>query len=100
MTRVAGPWGFASGEFSRRTMRGAAAALLLERGIAGLAVDTLSVDVGSSSSFEVHYQVLGASKYNVENCIFDEAMPPICSCVVAPLSVKDAPECPARMVAW
>jgi kynurenine formamidase len=45
----------------------AAAFLVEQRDIHGIAVDTLSLDIGSSSGFDVHYTILGAGKYGVEN---------------------------------
>ena len=41
--------------------------LLAERRISGIGVDTLSLDHGPSTKFEVHYAVLGANKYGLEN---------------------------------
>lgn len=45
----------------------AAAFLVEQRDIHGIAVDTLSLDIGSSSSFDVHFTILGAGKYGIEN---------------------------------
>jgi kynurenine formamidase len=45
----------------------AAAFLVEERDIHGIAVDTLSLDNGPSATFDVHYTILGAGKYGVEN---------------------------------
>lgn len=41
--------------------------LLERRRIRGIGVDTMSLDNGSSSSFDVHLTVLGADRYGVEN---------------------------------
>lgn len=41
--------------------------LLREREINGIGVDTLSIDYGSSQDFEVHYTVLPADKWGLEN---------------------------------
>jgi kynurenine formamidase len=41
--------------------------LLTRRRIRGIGVDTMSLDNGSSSSFDVHLTVLGADRYGVEN---------------------------------
>jgi kynurenine formamidase len=47
---------------------GAAVAWLLERRqITGIGVDTLSLDVGASTTFEVHKTLLGADRYGLEN---------------------------------
>ncbi|MBI5668521.1 MAG: cyclase family protein [Chloroflexi bacterium] len=44
----------------------AAQFLLEERDIHGIAVDTLSIDPGNSTTFDVHVAVLSAGKYGVE----------------------------------
>ncbi|HLU11013.1 MAG TPA: cyclase family protein [Oceanobacillus sp.] len=44
----------------------AATFLLEERDIHGIGVDTLSLDPGPSSTFDVHLTVLGAGKYGIE----------------------------------
>jgi kynurenine formamidase len=41
--------------------------LLERRRIRGIGVDTMSLDRGSSSTFDVHLTVLGADRYGVEN---------------------------------
>jgi kynurenine formamidase len=41
--------------------------LLDRRRIRGIGVDTMSLDHGSSSTFDVHLTVLGADRYGVEN---------------------------------
>jgi kynurenine formamidase len=41
--------------------------LLEERDIAGIGVDTLSLDPGRSQTFETHVTVLGADRYGIEN---------------------------------
>jgi kynurenine formamidase len=45
----------------------AAAFLVTERDIHGIAVDTLSLDNGTSTTFDTHYTILGAGKYGIEN---------------------------------
>ncbi|MBL8119208.1 MAG: cyclase family protein [Anaerolineae bacterium] len=45
----------------------AAAFLVEERDIHGIAVDTLSLDPGNSATFDTHLTVLGAGKYGIEN---------------------------------
>lgn len=75
-----------------------AAEYLIARGIAGLAVDTLSVDVGDSTHYPVHVAILSASRYALENCDFD-SLPPFCHLVAAPLAVRNAPEAPTRVLA-
>lgn len=41
--------------------------LLEERNIVGIGVDTLSQDIGMSTTFDVHVAILGAGKYGLEN---------------------------------
>ena len=41
--------------------------LLARRQIAGIGVDTLSLDPGRSQTFDVHLEVLGADRYGIEN---------------------------------
>ncbi len=41
--------------------------LLSHRQIAGIGVDTLSLDHGPSQTFDVHLAILGADRYGVEN---------------------------------
>lgn len=45
----------------------AARFLLEQRDIHGIAVDTLSLDPGNSTTFDVHVLILGAGKYGIEN---------------------------------
>lgn len=45
----------------------AAQFLIEERDIVGIGVDTLSLDNGPSATFDVHYTILGAGKYGLEN---------------------------------
>ena len=41
--------------------------LVEERNIKGIGVDTLSLDVGTSATFDVHYNILGAGLLGIEN---------------------------------
>jgi kynurenine formamidase len=41
--------------------------LLLARGVVGLAADAMSVDVGASKTYEVHFLALGAGIWQIEN---------------------------------
>lgn len=47
--------------------KAAVAWLLAERDIAGIGVDTLSLDPGRSQTFDAHLTVLGANRYGIEN---------------------------------
>ena len=78
-----------------------AAQLLLECGVVGLAVDSMSMDYGPSAEFEVHQVVLGADKYGVENVKVVDGLPEMgATAVVAPLLYEDGSESPCRMFAY
>jgi kynurenine formamidase len=75
------------------------AVLLLERGITGLGIDTLSPDT-SSSGFPVHKHLLGAGKYIIENIANAAQLPPNNSFTLAmPIKAKDLTEAPIRLIA-
>lgn len=50
--------------------------LLVERDIAGIGVDTLSLDHGASTTFDTHLTVLGANRYGIENLANLAHVPP------------------------
>lgn len=76
-----------------------AAQLLLERGIAGLGIDTLSPD-RPNEGYEVHRLLLGANKYIIENVANASALPPIGSyCLALPLKIVEGTESPIRLIA-
>jgi kynurenine formamidase len=50
--------------------------LLDRRDITAIGVDTLSLDVGESTTFDVHVTFLGADKYGLENLANLSAIPP------------------------
>ena len=78
----------------------AAAGLLIERGVAGIGVDTLSTDPGNSRDFAVHHRVLGAGLYQVENLARLEALPPRgATLVIGVLPVAGGTQAPARIFA-
>jgi len=54
----------------------AAALLVEERSISGIAVDTLSQDYGASQDFGTHVAILGAGKYGIENMAALANVPP------------------------
>jgi kynurenine formamidase len=75
-----------------------AAMLLLERGIAGLGVDTLSPD-RPEDDFPVHKLILGAGKYIVENVANAGQMPSTGAYSLAlPIKIQDGAEAPLRLV--
>jgi kynurenine formamidase len=50
--------------------------LLTRRRIRGIGVDTMSLDPGSSATFDAHLTVLGADRYGIENLRNLEQLPP------------------------
>ncbi len=75
-----------------------AAELLLQRGIVGIAIDTLSPD-GSDTTFPVHKLLLRADKYIIENIDNPNQLPPTGAYVIAlPLKIHDAVEAPMRII--
>jgi kynurenine formamidase len=74
--------------------------LLIERGVAGLGIDTLSVDYGASKDFAVHHLSHGAGLYHVENLADLSAVPEAgASAVVAPINLEGGSGGPARVFA-
>lgn len=75
------------------------AKLLLERGIVGLGIDTLSPDAGGKA-FPVHRALLGKGKYLVENVANTNDLPATGSKIfIMPLKIAGATEAPVRMMA-
>lgn len=90
----------ATGVMHFPTFSEAAAHLLLERNVLGIAIDTLSPD-SPTSGFPVHRLILGAGKIIVENLAHGELLPPVgATLFVFPLKIENATEAPARVVAW
>jgi kynurenine formamidase len=50
--------------------------LLERRRISAIGVDTLSLDPGASTTFDVHLAILGADKYGLENLAHLKSIPP------------------------
>ncbi|BDC34611.1 cyclase [Candidatus Dependentiae bacterium Noda2021] len=79
------------------TISSAAAELLLARGIAGIAIDTLSPDA-SESDFPVHRLLLGNGKYIIENLANAQKLTPVGALVCAlPIKIQTT-ESPVRVV--
>jgi kynurenine formamidase len=77
-----------------------AAALLVERGVAGLGVDTLSVDRGSAADFPVHFTSLPAGLWHLEGLVGLAGVPDVGATVVAgALRLPRASGTPARVFA-
>ena len=63
--------------------------LLIERGVVGLGIDTMSVDHGRSKDFEVHKASHGAGLYHLENLADMSALPEAGAfLVVAPIKLE------------
>ena len=78
----------------------AAAWLMKERKVAGLAVDTLSLDHGASKDFKTHVLWLGAGRWGLENVANLDSVPAAGATLVVGLAkVKAATGGPARLFA-
>jgi kynurenine formamidase len=77
------------------------AQLLLERNVAGIGIDTLSIDYGASQDFGTHGIMLQANKYQIENMANLDALPPTgATLVIGVLPVKDGSQAQARIFAF
>lgn len=77
------------------------AALLVERDVAGIGIDTLSLDHGPSKTFATHVVMLKANKYQIENLANLDALPATGATVmVGVLPVRDGSQAQARVVAF
>jgi kynurenine formamidase len=78
----------------------AAAWLMKERRVTGIAVDTLSLDNGASKDFKVHYSWLPSGRWGLENVANLDQLPANgATLVVGMPKVKDATGGPARLFA-
>jgi kynurenine formamidase len=78
----------------------AAEFLVKERKIAGVGLDTPSMDYGPSQDFIVHQIVNGANLYGLENVTNLEKLPPVGATLIAlPMKIKGGTGGPARIVA-
>lgn len=74
--------------------------LLIERGVNGLGIDTLSVDFGASKGFEVHRLSHGAKLYHLENLADLSALPESGAyLIVAPIKLEGGSGGPVRVFA-
>lgn len=75
--------------------------LLRQRKVRAVGIDTLSVDPGTSATFEEHRDFLAGGGYHVENLADLSALPAVGAfLVVSPLPVKDGSGAPARIFAF
>ena len=78
----------------------AAKLLVDERNIAGIGIDTLSVDYGMSTDFMVHHIVHGKGKFHLENVANLGTIPAAGAFViVAPIKIENGTGGPARIFA-
>jgi len=78
-----------------------AARLLVERDVAGIAIDTLSLDFGGSKTFATHVVMLKANKYQIENLANLDALPATgATVVVGVLPVRNGTQAQARIIAF
>jgi len=76
------------------------AALLVQREVVGIGIDTLSLDHGPSKDFPTHVVMLGANKYMLENMANLDALPPTgATLIVGVLPVQDGSQAQARIFA-
>jgi kynurenine formamidase len=79
----------------------AAQALIMERGVVGLGVDTLSADNGEAPNSPCHRLVHGAGAYIVENLANLDQLPERGAFVlIAPLPIVGGTGAPARVLAF
>ncbi len=77
-----------------------AALALLNKGIAGIGIDTLSPDGSNTDRFPVHLAILGAGKYILENLAHLDKIPPIGAYLIClPPRVRDSTESIVRAAA-
>ncbi len=75
-----------------------AARRLVERRVAGLAIDTLSVDYGPSTDFPVHFTTQPRGIYHIENLAAVEQLPVTGAVlIVSPLKFERGSGSPARV---
>lgn len=71
-----------------------------ERGVAGVGIDTLSIDYGPSKGFEAHKVLHAARAFHIENVADMEGVPAVgATIVVAPLPIKGGSGSPCRIFA-
>ncbi|OMJ88776.1 hypothetical protein SteCoe_9242 [Stentor coeruleus] len=70
-----------------------------QREISGIGIDTLSLDKGLATSFDVHITILGNDKYQIENMYLEDTPPSGFTFISMPLRVKDAAEMSTRVMA-
>ena len=78
----------------------AAAKALVERDIAGIGIDTLSIDHGPSKDFAAHIVMLQANKYQIENLNNLDQLPAKgATAIIGVLPIKGGSQAQARIFA-
>jgi len=78
----------------------AAEFLVNERHVVGLGIDTMSVDIGTTTTYPVHLFTSQAGLYHLENVAGLSLLPPVgATLVVAPLKLEAGSGAPARLLA-
>jgi kynurenine formamidase len=78
-----------------------AAALLVERGIKGVGIDTASIDHGPSTDFIAHQILNGANIYVLENVTNAGLLPAMGATLVAlPMKIGEGTGAPVRIIAF
>ena len=76
------------------------AALLLDRGVVGIGIDTLGIDPGAASDFPVHHTTLPAGLWHLEGLVNLGALPPRGALLfVGALRLSEGSGAPARVLA-
>jgi len=77
-----------------------AAGVLVERGVAGVGIDTASIDPGTSADFQAHQVLAAANIFNLENLTNIEDLPASGFGVIAlPMKIQNGTGGPTRVVA-
>jgi kynurenine formamidase len=72
--------------------------LIRERDIRGIGIDTMSIDRGLSTRFEVHHAINKATRYGLENVARLEALPARgFGVIVAPIRIEGGTGGPTRI---
>lgn len=78
-----------------------AAELLVKRDVAGIGIDTMSLDPGNDANFSVHNIMLAANKFQIENLNNLDALPVIgATAVIGVLPIRDGSQAQARILAF
>jgi kynurenine formamidase len=74
--------------------------VLASRGIAGIGIDTASIDRGPSTAFEAHRVLAAANIFNLENLTNVDGLPETGFAIVAlPMKIEGGTGGPTRVVA-